>query len=705
MIYGFFQGFSPVLPALLIILLAFISVFIAWWSYSHLQILKTSSKWSLIALRATALFILILLLLNPFIIRQISLTENPAIAVYLDNSQSMSVERGEYDGIQTYNEILAQYQSGKQDNLLYDEFLFDEAIYTGNDLTLTGTRTNISDVMEHIRENENRYRAAILFSDGIVTHGRNPVFAAQNLSIPVITIPVGDTTTVRDIAVAGVDYVQTGYTFTRQIIRAEVYQEGFEGEETSVRFIRDGEIMDTRSIEFNAPSSSHIVEFFAEFEEPGFYDFEIHVPPHPDEFTDQNNRETFTIEILDDKTRILSLAFEVHPDVATIRRLIATDQQNELTASTYLGNNRFAGDDPRNIDEPFDLIVLHGLPDPGTPLFNWVQSLDAPMLYVALPGSYQHKTRSETAELIGYRMGSSGTAIDVQIDNFLGGISHPLLEVDAVNFQRLPSLKSLRASYQVSPAAQELAGLLFQRIETDIPLLISMDTSIRRIASVNAFGWFRFEQNQQEEVRHFFSQLFTNLVSWASTPPDQRRLTIEPTKQEFSENEEVEIRAFLFNERGEPESEALINVSVYDGNTTEALNSFRMNHSQNEVYTVNIGNYPQGIYRVTARAVKNDREIGTAETRVNVRQSSIEFLTTKRDDDLLQTLAEITSGRFLENLDFDELNRFLSETIADQPEELFSEDFLYLHRSGIWFFIVLILLSAEWLLRRSVSLP
>jgi hypothetical protein len=402
---------------------------------------------------------------------------------------------------------------------------------------------------------------------------------------------------------------------------------------------------------------------------------------------------------------VLSLAFEVNPDVATIRRLIATDQQNELTTSTYLGNNRFAGQDPRSISEPFDLIVLHGLPAVNSPLFDWVQTRSAPILYLALPGSYIQKTNSESARLTGYTLLNTGSPADVQIDNFLGGISHPLLEVDAVNFQRLPSLKSYRSRYQVSPAAQELAGLLFQRMETEIPLLIAVDTSIRRIASVNAFGWFRFEQSEQEETRRFFNQLFTNLVSWASTPPDQRLLTIEPAKLEFTENEEAEIRAYLFNELGEPEPEAFITVTVYDGNELEPMNSFRMNHSQNEIYTVNIGNYPQGIYRIEAAAVKNDREIGTAESRVNIRQSSIEFLTTKRDDTLLETLAEITAGRFLENLDFDEMNLFLSEIISGQPEEEFSEDFLYLHRSGLWFFLVVLLLSGEWLLRRSVSLP
>jgi hypothetical protein len=60
---------------------------------------------------------------------------------------------------------------------------------------------------------------------------------AQNLSIPVITVPLGDTTQVRDIAVADVDYQQTVYTFTRQNIRVEIQQEGYEGEDAVVQLL------------------------------------------------------------------------------------------------------------------------------------------------------------------------------------------------------------------------------------------------------------------------------------------------------------------------------------------------------------------------------------------------------------------------------------------------------------------------------------
>ena len=705
MISAFIQGINPVMPIIVIVLLAAISFFVAWWTYYHLDSIPSIRKNGLILLRGSTLLILLLLLLNPFLSIQQIISERPAVAVYLDNSQSISVERGEYEGLNRFQEVLSRFESERTEDLDYNYFLFDETVTESDDLDATGVRTNINEVMEYIRENENRYRASLIFSDGIVTQGRNPIFSAQNLSTPIITVPIGDTTEVRDIAVANVDYIQQTYTYTRQTIRAEIQQQGFEGEDAAVQFIRDGEVIETETLEFTASPTSQTVEFSQEFEEPGFYNFEINVPPKPEEFTDQNNRAAFTIEVLDDKTLILSFAFEVHPDVSTIRRLIATDQQNELISSTYLGNNRFAGSDPRQLDQEPDLIVLHGLPPVQSDLFDWIYDQQTPILFVATPGSFQNLTDNDVTDLTSYHIQSPGEVIDIQLENFSVGISHPLLEVSMTNFQRLPSLQTYRGDYRLSAIAQQLTNALFQRNETDIPVLITEDATARRIASVNAFGWYRFEQSTQEEVRNFFTEFFTNLVSWSATPPDRQMLTLEPAKPSFTENESVEVRANLFNERGDPEPEGFIELEIISGDDEESLNVFRMNHQQNEVYTAELGNYPQGMYRVRAEATKNGRNIGTAEARVNVSQSSIEFLNTKRDDDMLQSLAEITDGIFLDDFDFNRFNDFMAELLLEQPDEEIREDFFYLYRSVFWFIVVIVLLSAEWLIRRSVSLP
>lgn len=705
MVSQFIQGISPVAPLILIIFILILSLFIAWWSYQYLESLSQLKKRTLILLRATSLFILVLLLLNPYLLFEYSLDDSQQIAIYIDDSQSLSIERGNYQGASEYREIINSISQIPLEGFEQSTFLFSDTVVEDDEPTLTGTRTNINNALEHLRLNEHQFKSAILISDGIVTQGRNPIFAAQNLTIPVITVPVGDTTQVKDIAIANIDYSQETYTYTGETISVEVQQEGFENEFSDIQLLLDGEMLETKNIQFPANSSSQILEFYHEFDEPGFYNFQVNIPPKPEEFTVQNNQTSFTIEVQDEKTNILSLSFEIHPDVSSIRRLISSDQQNELISSTWIGGNRFLENDPYSLTQEPDLIVLHGLPPIDSTIFQWIQDQQVPFLIFQSPNTTQLFSVQETAALTGFQHNSPSGTIDVQIDYQNHSSQHPIMELGNIESNRFPTLKMVRSNYNLSALAQSLLFASFERTQDNFPVIIASDASNRRITSVTANGWYRFEQSPQPEVRQFFNTLFTNIISWTSTSSDRRTLQIHPLKNLYTENEIVRVRAELFNERGEPEPEAQIEISIFQSDQDTPIQTFLMSHQQNEIYNADLGNYPIGIYRLSAIATRNERIIGTAEDRVNVSESIIEFINTRRDDSTLRLISEITSGILLENLNSDRLMSYLSSLTVEDSDQQVSNDFYYLSRSGYWFLLVIILLSAEWLIRRSASLP
>lgn len=691
------------MPIVVIAALLLLSAVISWLSYYHLTAVTFWKKWVLIALRTASLAILVLLLLNPFRTAQIEETNPPIIAIYLDNTQSTGVERGDYEGLTSFQSVIDELNSSKPGNVEYQYFLFSDEVEQGTDVQALGTSTNLHNVMDHISQNENDFRASIVVSDGIFTQGRNPVFAAQRLSNPLITIPVGDTSTVKDVLIADVEYNQTAYTNTLHHFTADIQQMGFENEETAVQFLIDGEITDSETVSFST-SGSRLVEFTHEFTEPGFYNLEVNVPVKQDEYTDRNNTASFTIEAIDDKTHILSLAFEIHPDVRAIRELAATDQQNELVSSTYLQDNIFIGDDPRSLDQEFDLVILHGLPDPGSDILQWLNNLRLPVVYIATPASSEHAFSSDYGELISLSTEETEILLDVHPELNQDSGSHPILETDPVIMTRFPTLKAYRGNYSTSALSETLIRGQFQRNSTDIPLLLAEDTQVRRLVTVNAFGWYRYTQSRNEEAVSFFENLFTNIIGWASTPPDRRTLRIEPVKPVFSENETIEIRANLLNERGEPESEGIIELYFFEGENDEQR-VFRMNHIERGSYRAETGSYPEGVYRVEAVAEKNNREIGLAETRVRVSQSSAELINTKRNDELLERISEVTGGLFLQDKQFGDINRFISDHNLNEASDNISTEFIYTFETGWWFFVVILLLSFEWMLRRTISLP
>lgn len=706
MIYAFIQGVNPVLPILIITLLFLFSIAIAWWSYSYLANVNHIKKKSLIALRAASLLVLLFLLLNPFVSKESTDGTLPTIAVYADNTQSLSIERGEYNGIESYRDILKSVEQSLDDPFQIDLFLFDDEVIAGTEPSLTGSTTHLQRVLEHFQENENRYEAAVLLSDGISTRGRNPVYTVQNISKPIITIPVGDTSDVKDVAISTVDIPDQIFSFTKSVFSFDVQQTGFEGEEIAIYVDRNGNRILTEVLTFSAGQSNHTFEIEEEFREAGFYTYDITVPSLDGEFTDQNNNRSFTIEVQDNKTQIVSVAFDVHPDIGSVRGVIASDRQNELTNVTVLGSGRIIGENPIDMSTTPDLIVIHGLPNPESEFTEWLNNTSAPVLHVSTPSTYQNdKSIRNYLQTKPFRATGNGRMINVQIENFLGDADHPILNVPSVNFQRMPFLVTNRSDHTINQGASVLFKATYEREVSSYPLLFINEGINRRLAAINAYNWYLFEQSPDPIYRQFYTQLFSNIISWTASSPGDENLVLSPSKDTFTENEAVTVQAKLMNDLGEPEPDATIEVRVYGINSDEEIVSYQMSHDRRELYISDLGNLPAGVYRVEGSANKNGSEIGIDQTSVTVGNSALEFLNTRRNDALLNQLAELSGGFILNNDNVEYLQTYFNEQILDQTSSETNVIQIPFYRYTFWFFIILTLLAAEWTLRRTISLP
>ncbi|MEX0822823.1 MAG: hypothetical protein WD008_00465 [Balneolaceae bacterium] len=705
MISAMFQGVNPVLPIIVIVITTVLALFISWWTYSNMESLIIWKKWALITLRASSLLILIFLLINPYTIRETISDRKPVVSIYFDNSQSVLMERGTYDGEESYSELRQNLTDSFSDSVDLQINRFDDHVASNDTIDGTGVNTNLQAVIEHILENEGTVNAAVIVSDGIITRGRNPVFSAQSLATPVFTIPVGDTSRVKDIVLSDVEYNNTVFTNTQQNFSVSLQQEGYSDEDATVQFFRDGDLIESESINFNADVSSHSIDFSQQFTEPGFYDFSVRIPPKNDEFTDQNNQTTFTVEVLDNKTTILSLAFEVHPDIKSIRNLIATDEQNELIQASYFRPGTPVGADPLTLNVAPELIVLHGLPEAGSEITEWISNQTVPVLYLPLPGTFFRPVPDGLENKIVLIPNQRNNFIDVRVQRPADNRdSNPILEFTLPDFDRLPPLKTARVEYTISPLAQTLLNARYQRVATNIPLLVTEDASAIRYAAVNAFNWYLYEQSFDDQADEYFSEFFTNLISWTATPPDQKSLDLQTPKSTYTETEAIEVQAVLTNERGDLETDGTIELRV-TGSGTDEQKLYRMNHIADGTYRASIGSYPEGRYTIAGTATKENRELGSSELRVNVSPSSNEYKTTQRNDELLNQLATVSNGLFTRPGEFHRIEEVMREKNLMQQTSDVTTTYLYIRQSFWWFVLVLLLLAGEWILRRTVSLP
>lgn len=698
-----FQGFQNSLPTLVVFVIAFILVAIAWSSYRKLKSIPTYSRFILVLLRSSAFLLLLLLFLNPYYFTSEVNNRNPKLLFLLDDSESVTINKGSYDGATSYSEtlhFLNLENSSGFDSEFFTIGASSTQLRSPDSLKFLDTETNFTAAITQVQELEDNFDAIVLLSDGIITFGRNPVIQASNLSTPIYTIALGDTSIVRDIVLSNVLTNSTGYTNTQHLVEVSVSQNGYSGSKSTVRIKNsDGDLLDQKELTFQFEEEVVSTIFELELARPGLQQFSIELDNLEGEWSTENNSKNITIDVSDSKIKMLHVAFEIHPDVKMLRSILSEDENIELNSFTWIGNRFIENDLPELSD--IDLLIFHGLP-PTSFNPNLLRGYEElPSLYLQLPQN--RLNRNPNFQNISLIQHSGSRLFQLTLNPNANTSEHPILELPEVGYDNLAPLKGSLRTILTALDASTLFNSSYQGVQNDNPLVSIVERGNIRRVDLSAWGWYKMYQSTNEKEREFITQLFSNIATWTSNDPDNRKLKISPAKSSFNISERVLINANLNNESGESESNATIEVNIDSNN--EFQGSYNMRNSGTGTYSVELPPFSSGLYTFTATARKGDREIDTQTGEFLIEDSSTEYVSTIRNDDLLSSLANETGGSFFY---FNQLEGFWSTLNDDgvlQSKEEVIESYLFPIRSIFWFILVLLLLSSEWLLRKKFALP
>lgn len=704
-----FQGFQSGLPVWGYILLLAGTVALSWWSYKSIGGIPTLYRYGLIFLRSLVFFILLLLLLNPFFKAETTYLEKPGLLVMLDNSASTSIEKGAYQGAESYREVLDKLNLGDTSRVSVRFFALDREIVPSvpDSLTLKGSGTNLYNIFEVIKNYQHDAAAAVLISDGIFNQGRDPAFEAGNIDIPLYTIALGDTSRQKDLIVGNIISNHTGYVNTRHPAEVTVLSNGFGNQAFEVQLKKGEQVIESRTITPERDRSSHTLHFELNLEEEGLQQFSISIPPRNEEWTDANNEQPFSVDVLDEKQRILSLAFEIHPDVGMIRSILLSDENTLLTTRTWLGGERFI-EGPLNADsDSLDLVILQGYPAKGVPaaLRDQISLLmdHVPSIMLPTPGSSFPTPGNQTNLSLPIQQTGPADFAPVNLHAAAEPTAHPVMELPAVNFRRMPYVSAPVQNLRLAAGAEMLFSGSFQNTDSGQPLIAVQKTGNLRQTHITGYGWYRIAQSPDAEHRDFIEQLFSNLISWTATKPDGRLLDVRPAQTSFTSEQPIVLNAFLTNESGEYESEASVGIGI----SSEAIQTryYSMSNTGNGRYRLELASLPEGIYHFEATAEKGTRVIDTHKGEFSVSSSNLEYVHTRRNDALLQQMARRSGGMFYV---YDQIDRFWS-SLKDagilEMKPRMHHTLFYPYQHSFWFILVIALLSAEWIIRKYLALP
>lgn len=653
---------------------------------------RRSVKWLMASLRFFAVFFISMLLLGPLMERLNRFVEEPLLIFVQDNSQSIASAAGQSFDQEAYlseKERFLDVASGQFDVRHYS---FGESFKPAGDILFEERLTDMSEVFSDIESfySNRNIGAVVLASDGIYNRGLNPLSQTMELAFPVYTIALGDTVPRRDLVVTRLRHNR--FTYLGNVFPVEVFVEARQAEGLSSRLSvsRDGTTLDSKVITFSSDHHQQTVVFELEADEPGMQRYLVEMNAVEDEVSLENNSQSFYMEVIDGRQKVLLLSNAPHPDMGALKLALESQDNYEVTSSLV---SDFDGS-----PEAFNLVIMHQLPSASHDIRAILERLDAeniPVLFII----------GRQTDLNAYNNLQTGLAVTPRSTDFVETLpsmhnNFALFSLSESAVSLVSSLPPLFSPFALYEQAGGLSVLLYQRIgqvTTEQPLLAFSDSGSRKVAIMTGEGLWRWRLHAYlRDSNHVaFDELISRMVQYLSLQEEKSLFRLSMPRLLY-ENDPVIMEAELYNRSYELVNDPEINVTIL--NDEDVAFPYVMARTAN-AYQLDAGSFPPGEYTyvaVTTLGAESFREEG----RFSVSALNQESLRTIADHNLLYQMAMNTDGALVFPDEWDELTASIMGR-SDVRSVMYTRRALdELINMKALFFLLLMLLSLEWFIRK-----
>ena len=357
----------------------------------------------------------------------------------------------------------------------------------------------------------------------------------------------------------------------------------------------------------------------------------------------------------------------------------------------------YASDFSGNIDE-FDLIILHQLPSTRQNLQALLQRAEARKIPLCFMLGQGMDFISFNQQNSGVQVTGARTAITDAQAAFNKDFTYFTVDQDQQHaIERFPPLQVPFGQYDLGRSA---SALLMQRIgvvRTAYPLIAFSQQGERRMATVTGEGLWRWRvADQQLNGSHErFDRLVHKMVQFLVLKVDKNRFRVEHAP-EYTENDPVLINAELYNASFEPVNNVEATILLKDEDGREYPYTFSPNGT---AYRLDAGRLPAGRYTWSARTQLEGQRY-TASGELNVSELVAEQFSTVADHGVWNDIATNTGGQMVYPKDLGTLAELIQGKNQLKARSYAHASFSDLIGLKWIFFVILALLTLEWVLRR-----
>ncbi len=348
----------------LVTILLVVGLFVAYFAYHRTQpALERSKRWTLRLLRASALLLLLFLILEPILFTKHSKVLPPSVLLLVDDSGSMNLQN--HDGrtrLQQARQEAEFAQRGLESRHEKPQLLVAEGARRLRRAPNSGQSegTNLpalllSAAQSHLEDN---LQAILLLSDGRSTDPDLP--SLRGLQLPVFTLAVGDSNGPGDLRLDRVHYPTVAYRGETIEVTAEAVVEASDAGHSRA-ILESGASADTVSFSWPRGGGRIPLSFQVRADSLGMLRRTLRLTPLKAEALLENNAIEIGVEVLKDRLHVLLLESRPSWDFHFLRRRLAEDPRFEVQG-VYRGVNgwQVAGSDS-SWTPPVDAAAASGV--------------------------------------------------------------------------------------------------------------------------------------------------------------------------------------------------------------------------------------------------------------------------------------------------------------------------------------------------------
>jgi hypothetical protein len=250
---------------------------------------------------------------------------------------------------------------------------------------------------------------------------------------------------------------------------------------------------------------------------------------------------------------------------------------------------------------------------------------------------------------------------------------------------------------------QTWENILFQKVGNTItnkPLLAVKINGTQNLALLTGEGIWQWRMNEiaQNDDSKLFEELFFKLLTLLAKKEDKSRFRVKLTKNEFTQNENIELFFESYNEIYEKIYGNQINILVKSEGGKKY--DYRIVTNENN-YSIQLSGMSSGVYNYDATTTISGK-LQQVKGQFLIATSDAEISNIKADFELLRKLATQQNGSFY---DVNSVGDLSKKIIDAKPKNKIHTAETFSQIINFWWIMVLILslISLEWVVRKRMG--